>query len=336
MRIDEIDLIGNFKIAGVVPSSGQGIGYSGSTIQWITVTSSGGGGGPVGYQGATGPSYNSDIVSREIAIGRGGLLGLTSSPVLSLLYNESGQDYNLALGLSGGSLRFSTFSVAINSGSSCVNNSTRSFVSSTLDSRVCISNASGIIGGNFNRIYDSKASIILGGASNFICDDITQNSAIVGGCNNKSYTFRSVIIAGSCNTNQSGNNLSILGGYKNCHKGGAFSTIIAGCSNFVCSSTASVILGGICNKITNSEFSSIIGGDFNTITASVFTAIIGATGVTLTNENGVVYMDKLMVNKTIYFSGSNPSPEDGDLWWDSVNERMRFRTNGVDYCIDYS
>jgi len=333
MRVDEIDLIGNFLINGVSPSTGQGIGYSGSTIQWITVTSSGGG-GPVGYQGATGPSYNSDITSREIALGRGGLLGLTSSSSFSLLYDASGQDYNLALGLSGGSLRFSTFSVAINSGSSSLNNNTRSFVSSTFDSRVCNSDRSGIVGGNFNRIYDSESSIILGGASNFICGDSTNYSVVIGGCCNRSSTFRSVIIAGSCNTNQAGTNLSILGGYKNCHKDGAGSTIIAGCSNFVCSSTASVILGGICNKITNSGFSSIIGGDFNTITASVFTAIIGATGVTLTNENGVVYMDKLMVNKTIYFSGSNPSPENGDLWWDSASETMRFRTNNVSYCIE--
>jgi hypothetical protein len=209
-------------------------------------------------------------------------------------------------------------------------------VSSTLDSRVCNSDRSGIVGGNFNRIYDSKESIILGGASNFICGDITRNSAIVGGSNNKSYASKSVIIAGSCNTNQAGTYLSILGGYKNCHQYGRNSTIIAGCSNFVCSSTASVILGGICNKITNSGFSSIIGGDFNTITASVFTAIIGATGVTLTNENGVVYMDKFMVNQTIYFCGSNASPENGDLWWDNINQRMRFRTNNINYCIAWT
>jgi hypothetical protein len=58
--------------------------------------------------------------------------------------------------------------------------------------------------------------------------------------------------------------------------------------------------------------------------------------VTLTNENGVVYMDKLMVDKTIYFSGSNPSPENGDLWWDFTSETMRFRTNNVSYCIDWT
>jgi hypothetical protein len=144
MRVDEIDLIGNFLINGVSPSTGQGIGYSGSNLQWITVTSSGGGGGPVGYQGATGPSYSSAITCGEIAFGRlGGGGGLTSSSSFSLLYNVSGQDYNLALGLSGGSLRFSTFSVAINSGSSSVNTSTRSFVSSTFNSRVCNSDRSG-------------------------------------------------------------------------------------------------------------------------------------------------------------------------------------------------
>jgi hypothetical protein len=47
-------------------------------------------------------------------------------------------------------------------------------------------------------------------------------------------------------------------------------------------------------------------------------------------------MDKLMVNKTIYFSGSNPSPENGDLWWDSASETMRFKTNNVSYCIEWT
>jgi hypothetical protein len=97
-----------------------------------------------------------------------------------------------------------------------------------------------------------------------------------------------------------------------------------------------VILGGTDHCICGSIYSAIIGGNANVITQSQYSAIVGACGVTLANEDGVVYFDKLNVGQTVYFSGSNPSPENGDLWWDSSDERMKFRTNNVNYCIEWT
>jgi hypothetical protein len=96
MRVDEIDLIGNFLIRGQLGGSSQGIGYSGSSIEWITVTGSGGGSnGPQGITGpnVTGSGYKAD--SNQIVFSDGNLLPnevrnlKTNAELVSLVTCES-------------------------------------------------------------------------------------------------------------------------------------------------------------------------------------------------------------------------------------------------------
>lgn len=54
MRFDEIDLIGDFKIAGLTGDSGKAIGFSGSNIEWIDAAS---GGTPANALSTSGYNY---------------------------------------------------------------------------------------------------------------------------------------------------------------------------------------------------------------------------------------------------------------------------------------
>ena len=81
MRIDSIDLIGDFLLRGNTGSNGQFLGVTGGQINWVYSSGGGFGDGPQGYQGITGPQ------------GTGG--GTTGTHVSDLYYCEydGGSDY---------------------------------------------------------------------------------------------------------------------------------------------------------------------------------------------------------------------------------------------------
>jgi hypothetical protein len=355
MRIDEINLVGGFSINGLTPSSGQGIGYSGSTVQWISVTGSGGGVGTIGPQGNAGPTVVTSVDVGEISFGNPDSSGgVTSSTKFTYTGEGASSRFNLVLGASGGGNRHSSgltgFSFAfMTSNTFQTTNSVCSFISSTKGSTAngCISV---IIGGESNQIgVDVNRGVVLGGENNYIKNK-QVNSIIIGGESNYMKT-----------TGPSSSNNSIIGGYKNYFENSNSigiinnSTIIGGNSNRILGTCSTIstsnqsIIGGFCNTSANEgaviiggeynnvgdggldkgRFSSIIGGSHNSNFGSQ-SSIVGMTGSLITSEN-TLFVDKIDVTKAIVGSASIGPNQDGWLWYDGTN--LMFRTLGTDFCI---
>jgi hypothetical protein len=348
MRIDRINLIGDFRINGLAGESSQGIGYSGSSIYWISVTGSGGG-GSVGPQGPTGPNFIHTTysgVGLQVAIGDGNN-GLTFSERFRYLHTASDNCRNLIISSDiNSTTRFSTASTIIAGFSASNLNNFNSIIISSSSSTIYCSNFafmnsstrsairngshnSAVISSELARIVNSKNSSIIGGYDNTISSaNGFDNNVILGGVSNRIYCGgASSIIGGGNNCNLGIYNV-ILGGSYNC----------AGTLTFSCNS---VIIGGRNNCFVESaQNSAIIGGRNNCIAVSGVVgqaAIIGASGSTINGGDNCIVFQKLEVaNFTKFDAYTNVSPSNGDLWFDTSTSKLMFRTNGNSYCIECS
>lgn len=342
MRIDEINLIGNFKINGLTGGSSQGIGYSGSSVYWISVTGSGGG-GSVGPQGNTGPAFvhtSYTDVGTLVAFGDGSN-GLTFSESFKYLHTTSTNCQNLLIGPTNSTARFSTSSVIISSFSASNNFNLNSMIISSSASNICSSNFS-FIGSSVNsRICPgSDNSVILAADTARIAN--SKNSSSIGGEQSEISNHNAgITLGGKVARVNSGTFSAILGGDNNCITGNQ-NIILGGFQNYVGTtnpSVNSVIIGGKNNCMINTTHNSaIIGGRNNALSVtgtSCQSAIIGASGSALFSGDNCIVFEKLHVHNFAKFDQyTNASPSNGDLWWDQTTSKLMFRTNGNDYCIE--
>jgi len=99
----------------------------------------------------------------------------------------------------------------------------------------------------------------------------------------------------------------VISSYKSCVCDFSLrSSIISSCNSSICGSTNSVIIGGTDSSICISQNSAIIGGK----------------GLTLSNENQVVYIPELKINQV-----SECQTLTKFLTWDDVNKYVRWSTS---------
>jgi hypothetical protein len=361
MRVDEINLIGNFVLNGLTGGISQGIGYSGSSLRWITITGSGGGGGSIGPQGSTGPSVNAASYSfgnYQILITDGNPLapplGLTSSESFVYTHNQSSNRENLYLATKGvNSTLGSTFSALIAAATASVLSSNFSAIISTGCSTINNSDYSAIVAGIDNTILNSCNSVIMSGSKHTITQG-ANNIILSGNCNSIFGGTNGVIIAGLSNSLSSplnlsvpfyGGNNAIIGGRNNRMSAvyTSNSAIIGGCGNYIDPSVGesnnSIVIGSKNARLNDgSRNSAMIGvSDVNTF-GLINGAMIGMTGIYMGGGSGTdyarkVYMQRLIVRDYTQFESFNPATvSNGTLWFDG--SKMRFRTFNTNFCID--
>jgi hypothetical protein len=359
MRIDSINLIGGFYIKGLTPSSGQAIGLSGSEITWVTINTSVG--GITGPQGVTGPDFiNNQLDPYQIAVGSNNCMGLTSSPLFSFTGNKVNCCNNLFLGGYNSEIIFSTFSVIFMGVSSSIFASDNSILSSTCCSSMYNSNGGSIIGGRCNVMFLSNYSSILGGCKNKIL-----NSIVIGLEKYELPVNYGFIGGGCCNYIQSGDFSAIIGGFKNnikvtgfsstiisgqCNKiiglepesptspaiSGGDNNVILGGSNNILSGYNSVILAGSNNNITVGVTNSVIIGSHDiTLCNSSQVAVLGSSGLTVSNFTDTTFVTDFIVKSHFRFCARRPDVCNGDLWFDSITNRLLFKKNDALYYVDW-
>jgi hypothetical protein len=357
MRVDEINLIGNFVLNGLTGGISQGIGYSGSTLQWITVTGSGGGGGSVGPQGSTGPSalvsqYPVDAYQIVFSDGNPALppLGLTSSPKFLFTHEQASNQNNLYLANTGSvCISNSTYSSIMASDTATISSSDFSSIISTFNGCINQSRNSVIMGGRTQYIQKSKDSVLVGGESNIII--CSGNSILLTGCRNfLCGASNSIIISGASNSvsgpidpSNCGRNNTIIGGCSNVidNQGTSNSSIIGGYRNLLDtgapqSDNATIIGSKNSYLVDQSDNGSLIGVSNTGVFGLQNGSIIGMTGISFLGSGDYtkkVYMQKLIVRDYTQFDGHNPATvSNGTLWFDG--SKMRFRTFNTNFCID--
>ena len=187
MRIDGINLIGNFTLRGMTGGSSQGIGYSGSNIEWISVTGSGGG-GSVGPQGKSGPNFDHTIytnVAGRVAFGDNNY-GITFSNDFCYSHNTNTCFANLSIGISASSNRTSTASLILMTVTSSVLSSVNSSIIASCRSLINVSDRSAIISSDASCIVFSPNSVIVAGSSASIGS--SPRSVVLGGVFNSIQT----------------------------------------------------------------------------------------------------------------------------------------------------
>jgi len=170
--------------------------------------------------------------------------------------------------------------------------------------------SSGILGSIDGKIISSSGNLITGGAILFSTDSCIE--AI------NSVVLRSSIISGRSNKIKDGTQESvIIGGCNNYTKGVCYSSIIGGEDNKLFGTfpknANQTIFGSVNSTIATSSLSSIISSGNSTIYNSTSSVIIGGTGLSLNNEQNVVYVPNLKIA-----SASNVSA-DRILVWDTDN-----------------
>ena len=171
--------------------------------------------------------------------------------------------------------------------------SKNSLLGFSTQSCTCQSNSSINIGGYNNRIdQNSNASTLMGSSCALIyCSKFSS------------------IIGSRCSNIGNSDYSSVIGGYKSCICVGSLrSSIISSCDSKIITSTNSVIIGGTNSCICNSQNSAIIGG----------------RGLTLSNENQVVYIPELKINKVDQCEILTKF-----LAWDDTNKYVRWGTPGL-------
>jgi hypothetical protein len=222
--------------------------------------------------------------------------------------------------------------------------SSQSYICGEKSLSSCQINSSIIVGGVEHLICNSSYSSIMGGYKNCLCESCIGSiissinsrmiakggksflSGIITSCcgemiSSKSSTiisswesgdscsYQSVIIA-STHSNSSKNKASaLLSSVDSNVNGSLSSTILSSESSLVCSATNSAIIGSSASYICISQNSAIIGG----------------RGLTLSNENQVVYLPELKINKVDQCLTLTKF-----LAWDDTNKYVRWGTPGLD------
>ncbi|WP_299414470.1 YadA-like family protein [uncultured Dialister sp.] len=133
-----------------------------------------------------------------------------------------------------------------------------------------VSQASGILGGDNNKILNGGFSYILGGENNTADGGLT---VIIGGGYNKSSGLYSSVFGGLNNT-ATGRNSSIIGGTYNAATG-SNDVVIGGFGNLT-SSDHSYVAGGTQNYVTGMA-ASAIGGVYSSINGAFSTGVAGGS-----------------------------------------------------------
>jgi len=160
-----------------------------------------------------------------------------------------------------------------------------------------------------NNLIASKSSNITNGS----CE-----SAIIGGASNDIINSDSSLISGNSNNIYSSPRSSIIGGGGN-SIGTQSQTVKQPSDN-----SRNVIIGGSSNEISGSSSynSSIIGGYTSYIKQSKQSVILGGIGLTLSNEDSVVYVPELKIA-----TASNSSTTDKVLVWDTTDNYVKWRSD---------
>jgi hypothetical protein len=207
--------------------------------------------------------------------------------------------------------------------------------------------------------FNTRNSSIIGSEASCMIEDV-YNSTILGGqCLKMNQSKYSMLGASTqsciCKSNASVN----IGGYKNCITENSIAgSLIGSCCGLIYNSKFSGMVSSRCSKIGNSDYSSvissfvscvcnsslrssiisscdsciitstnssIIAGTNSSIIQSQNSAIIGGRGLTLSNENQVVYLPELKINKVDQCLTLTKF-----LAWDDTNKYVRWGTPGLD------
>jgi len=254
--------------------------------------------------------------------------------------------YSQILGGLGHRISTSAQSVILGGYSNIIGTSSRSSIIGSKYSSICTSQGSTIEGGTNNLVcccvFDSS---IIAGCSNTICGYLDKNeiqscilnSGIFSGCSNKiegdgSNSISSAIISGYKNLLQNSENSVIIGGCSNYLLYSQSSSILSGTSSYISSSTASSIISGgyaqrgkstVGSCILQSQNSTIIG-PASCIVSSNCSVIVG-WGLTLSNENDVLYTSCLKVKNVNLSTGSGSST---CMLIHETNKYLTYRTLG--------
>jgi hypothetical protein len=254
-----------------------------------------------GPQGNTGPAPV--IALNEIAFGDGS--GIISSPLFQVVTSTGTNT------ITNTSFRSSIIGGYINE----LDSFQSSIIAGYRNKLYCNSCNSIIIGGSNNKLYyDGVDSSIIGGDGNCVYN--STRSAIIGGQNNNfDAVYNGGVFGGYLNALSQTTNSSIIGGNRNLISQSTDSSIIGGNTNKVESQgDNSVIIGGYGNKLYDKAcFSSIISSYQSVICRSSCSVIIGGIGLTLSSEDGVVYVPTLKIATASNFNA------DRILVWDTDN-----------------
>jgi hypothetical protein len=331
MRFDKIDLFGDFKIAGLTGGPGQVLGITQGQIGWITVASSGGGGG-VGAQGPTGPSTIIPSASSPFI----GICGNLIAGESRLFFDFDKKNFrsgygnfcmtatNSAIISSSGNVYIDgTHNVALSSCGVCIignnsgqKNNLTSFISSKyggiVDGNSDTTSLSSIISSKQGYFKSSVSSVIVSSAKHTNgFNDVIRRSAFISSnysllCNVDT-TVISGCYASGCTTNSS----FIMGA-------------------FVCieRSNDSVIMASGFSCITDSHSSVIIGSKNSWIDTSHNTVILGGVGLTASNCLNTTIVQRLQcLSKINFCSTVEPGNlENGMIWY--RNGKLWVRMNG--------
>ena len=207
---------------------------------------------------------------------------------------------------------------------------------------VAFGTGTGITSSN-NFTFDNTCNNLISSKGSKFCQTLdglsitSPNSAIIGGTGNSIFqaalgsTIGSNLILGSENSTVatfsnivgSDNLLSIISGRENIIGYSSYrSTLIAGCKNIGDGMGNSAIIGGIGNCINGSVAVSIIGSSGSFIDLSKRSVILGGIGLTLSNEDSVVYVPELKIA-----TASNSSTTDKVLVWDTTDNYVKWRSD---------
>jgi hypothetical protein len=156
----------------------------------------------------------------------------------------------------------------------------------------------------------SNASVNIGGYENCItCNSIA--GSLIGSCYGLIYCSKFSSMIGSCCAKIGNSDYSsVISSFKSCVCNTSLrGSIISSCNSYIITSTNSAIIGGTNSSIIQSQNSAIIGG----------------RGLTLSNENQVVYLPELKINKVDQCLTLTKF-----LAWDDTNKYVRWGTPGLD------
>jgi len=207
--------------------------------------------------------------------------------------------------------------------------------------------------------FNTRNSSIIGSEASCMITDVYDSTILGGQCLKMNQSKYSMLGASTqsciCQSNASVN----IGGYKNCITQNSIAgSLIGSCCGLIYNSKFSGMVSSRCSKIGNSDYSSvissfvscvcnsslrssiisscdsciitstnsaIIGGTNSCIITSQNSAIIGGRGLVLSNENQVVYLPELKINKVDQCVTLSKF-----LVWDDTNKYVRWANSALE------
>jgi hypothetical protein len=222
--------------------------------------------------------------------------------------------------------------------------SSQSYICGEKSLSSCQIKSSIIVGGVQHLICNSSYSSIIGGYKNCLCE--SRSGSIISSINSRVLTkggqsFLSGIITSCCGEMINSKSSTIISSWESTETcsyqsviiasthSGSFrnkaSALLSSVDSNVNSSLSSTIVSSECSLICSATNSAIIGSSASYICISQNSAIIGGRGLTLSNENQVVYLPELKINKVDQCLTLTKF-----LAWDDTNKYVRWGTPGLD------